>query len=151
MSFNVKQSTQNRRVFIQIRDIERRYQQSIRMAFYKIGKELTKEARRSIIQGPKTGRVYRVTGRKRRHRASAPGEAPANLFGNLQKSIGFIVKGSRDMEFGAGNQDVLYARRLELGDDKIKQRSYLLRAINEKEKDTDRFFENELTRNLNQL
>jgi hypothetical protein len=118
---------------------------------YELGKELTKEARRSIIKGPKTGRFYRIKGRKRRHRASAKGEPPANLFGNLQKSIDFLVKGSRNMEFGAGNKDLLYARRLELGDDHVKKRPYLLRAINKKEKDTERIFENELERNLNQL
>lgn len=147
----VKQDVNNKRVFMQIKAIEHNYSRSIRRAFYKAGKNLTKEARRSIIKGPKTGRYYRVSGRRRRHRASAPGEPPANLSGNLQRSIDFIVKGSKEMEFGAGSNDLLYARPLELGNDRIKQRSYLLRAINEKEKDTERYFENELTRNLNTL
>ena len=122
------------------------------MAFYRIGKQLTKEARRSIIQGPKTGKLYRIARRRRRHRASAPGEPPANLFGNLQKSVDFIVKGSKEMEFGAGdNVTVPYARRLELGDDNIAERPYLIRAINEKEKQTEKIFQDELKKRLDRL
>lgn len=148
---SIKIDSGNRKIFTHIKDISSIYDRSLRFSFYKIGKMLAKEAKRSIIQGPKTGRLYKITGRKRRHRASAPGEPPANLSGNLQKSVDFIVKGSRQLDFGAGSNQLIYARPLELGNDRIKQRSYLLRAINEKEKDIENYFERELKRNLNSL
>jgi len=151
MIFKFTQDRKNRKVFLHIKDIKKRSEQSIRLAFYKIGKELTREARQTIILGPKTGRLYRIKGRRNQHRASAPGEPPANLTGNLQKSINFIVRGSSEMIFGAGSEDAPYARRLELGDDIISKRPYLIRAIDEKEKQTDRFFENELKRELLKL
>lgn len=43
------------------------------------------EAQRSILKGPKTGRLYPRG--KRVHQASAPGEAPANDFGFLAANI----------------------------------------------------------------
>jgi hypothetical protein len=156
MAFKVKSDENNRKIFLQVKDLENRTERSIRQSFYKIGTQLMKEARRSIIQGPKTGRVYRIKGRKRRHRASAPGEPPANLFGNLQKSVNFEVRGSKEMIFGAGNDsDVKYARILELGGNTkfatIQPRPYLIRAINEKEKQTDVIFNGNLKRDLNRL
>jgi hypothetical protein len=48
------------------------------------------EARRSIMQDPKTGRLYAIksqSGRVAFHQASAPGETPANWTGRLVSSI----------------------------------------------------------------
>jgi HK97 gp10 family phage protein len=96
-----------------------------RSALYKIGNDIQEEARQSIIRGPKTGKLYRIRGRKNRHRASAPGESPANRTGTLQRSIGFINYGS-GIIIGA---EAEYARFLELGTDKMAARPYLKRAI----------------------
>lgn len=43
------------------------------------------EAKKSILRGSKTGRIYKRG--KRFHQASAPGEAPANDFGFLANKI----------------------------------------------------------------
>lgn len=138
----------NRKVFTQIQNAPNATMQGIRRAFYFIGKDLTKTARRSIIDPPKTGRVYKRTtksGRRRRHRASAPGEPPANMTGTLQKSINFLVKGSDQLEFGANAE---YAGFLELGTRKMAKREYLIRAIENRQKNTRNFFEKEIEKRV---
>ena len=45
------------------------------------------EAIKSIMQGPKTGRIYEKYNPRRTHRASAPGQAPASDTGNLVSQI----------------------------------------------------------------
>lgn len=112
-----------------LRDIERHGEvalNSSRRALYNIGKENTRFARQLIIRGPKTGRLYRIKGRKRRHRASAPGEAPANLTGNLQKKVNFIVNGHDEMQFG---DQAPYGLFLELGTRKMKPRPHLSTTV----------------------
>ncbi len=154
LSIRIKIDKKNRNVVAQIKNAPDATKQGIRRAFYFIGKDLTKEARRSIIEGPKTGRVYirRVNGRRRRHRASAPGEPPANFRGRLQRTVDFLVKGN-DMEFGAGGKSVKgklvnYAGFLELGTPKMAKREYLIRAIKKRRKQARVFFEQELKRGL---
>ena len=98
----------------------------IRHAFYNIGKENTRYTREIIKRGPKTGRLYHIPGRKRRHRASAPGEAPANLTGTLRKRVGFDVKGTDQMEFG---DQIFYGKFLEEGTKRMKPRPHLKKAV----------------------
>lgn len=97
-----------------------------RLAFYKIGKENVRVTRELIKKGPKTGRLYRIAGRKRLHRASAPGEPPANLTGRLRRGVDFIVKGTDQMQFG---DTVHYGFYLERGTRKMKPRIHLKRAV----------------------
>jgi HK97 gp10 family phage protein len=151
MPFKFEQSGKNKRVYAQVNDLNNRTRRALRLSFYFIGKELTKEARRSIIKGPKTGRLYRIKGRKRLHRASAPGEPPANLTGSLQKSIDFLVVGSKRLEFKAGNNDVDYAAALEFGTIKIKPRPFMIRAIEAKEKQIESILNGELKKNMDKL
>jgi hypothetical protein len=149
---NIQSDRKNREVFAQIDNIKAATERGVRRGFFRAGAIIVKEARRSIIKGPKTGRVYKISGRRRKHRSSAPGEPPANLTGQLQKSTGFLISGSSEMKIGAGGADgiihahasknVKYARRLELGDSKVKARPYLIRAIENKQKDTELAFEN---------
>lgn len=82
-------------------------QKAIRHAFYDLGKELVKDAVKLINTKPKHGRTYRksigIGGRRRapyNHVASAPGEAPAVITGELRKSVNFTVHGSNQMQFG---------------------------------------------------
>lgn len=98
-----------------------------RRAFYDIGKQLTAYTRDIIKKGPKTGRLYYIAGRKRRHRASAAGEAPANLTGRLRKGVGFNVSGWDQMEFG---DRVYYGKFLEEGTKKMKPRPHLSKSVN---------------------
>lgn len=130
-----------------ISQIAKNTQQGIRRAHYLIGKELEKDAKLRILKGKKTGRVYkrlRSSGRVVTHRASAPGESPANFTGALRASVGFVAKGQL-LEFGAGGDITIgrkkgafvgYARTLELGDrrKKIAPRPYLIAAIRNEDK-----------------
>lgn len=109
--------------------------QGYRIAFYNIGLENVTHSKMLILKPPKTGRLYRIPGRKKRHRASAPGEPPANLKGNLRRGVDFIVEGSDKMTFGEKEP---YGRILELGGRRtfsngnsvyIEPRPYLIRAV----------------------
>lgn len=151
VSIGLKIDPENRRVIAQINNLSQKTNQSIRRGLYFVGKDLTKTAKQSIIKGPKTGRVYKISGRRRKHRASAPGEPPANLTGKLQKSVNFIVRGFKQMEFGAGNRNVNYAGFLELGTKKMRKRTFLIRAINKRQKETRNYLENEIKKGLNKL
>lgn len=128
----------------------------IRQGFFRLGDDLVKEARRSIIKGPKTGRLYRIPGRRRRHRASAPGEPPANLSGALQKSIDYQIRGWDRMEFGSRPQMVNgqtrlsntanYARAQELGNPKgnLAPRPFLAPAVDKMSRNARRHFRREI-------
>lgn len=95
-------------------------------AFFDIGRENVDYSRQLILKPPKTGRLYRIRGRKRRHRASAPGEAPANCFGNLRKNVGFQINGADQMIFG---NRLIYGKFLEMGTEKMEPRPYLIKAV----------------------
>lgn len=107
-------------------DHDHKMRQSCRLAFYHIGKENVRITRDLIKKGPKTGRLYRIAGRKRRHRASAPGEPPANLTGRLRRGVNFVVKGTDQMQFG---DTVFYGFYLERGTRKMRPRPHLKPAI----------------------
>ena len=88
---------------------------AIRTAFYEVGKDLVKDAKRYMDES-KSGRTYSTRlGRSKfrkagimpnrlrsskTHIASAPGEAPAHWTGKLGKSIDFKVIGTDRMDFG---------------------------------------------------
>jgi len=85
------------------------------------------------LRGKRSGRMYRINARGRKprfHQASAPGESPAQLYGNLRNSVGhegprwigmYTIEGVVGPGLGqaprGGQPDPAkaYARRLELG------------------------------------
>lgn len=91
------------------------------------------EAISLILDGPKTGRVYRR--RSVEHRASAPGEAPASDTGRLVNSI------RTDFDLGALVGKVIastaYAAYLEYGTAKMEARPYMRPALARKRKDVE--------------
>lgn len=98
------------------------------------GYELKKEIQQLIRESPRGGRSYRV-GKKRIHRASAPGQPPARDTGALMNSIkvdkfGFGSYFSIEVGSGLG-----YSGFLELGTSKMQARPFLVPAW-EKRKDT---------------
>ena len=86
---------------------------------------------RSITRkGTKSGRVYNIKGPpKRTHRASAPGEAPANDTGRLAESIQSSIEGKTAEVF----TNMEYAPWLEFGTQKMEPRPFLFPAV-EKER-----------------
>lgn len=94
----VKSDPQNKRVFFGIDNLSKRHKKAIRNASFEVGKIIQREGRNAILRGKKTGKTYKVG--LRVHRASAPGESPANITGKLQRSIDYDVRGHRQMEYG---------------------------------------------------
>lgn len=89
------------------------------------------EARRLVIKGPKTGRLYK-RGKKIAHRASAPGEAPASDTGTLVRGI---VSGvDRVKVQGYVTAQAHYAPHLEKGTKRMKARPFLSAALKNKRK-----------------
>jgi len=130
----IKADFDNNRVTLRLNGISRMLKSETEQAFYQIGKDLKQTAVKLIAdKKKKTGRIYikRLNGRLVRHRASAPGEAPANFTGNLKKSVGYDVSGSDKLIFGAGGKKskVHYAKFLEQGTRKMQPRPFLKKAI----------------------
>ena len=88
-------------------------------------------ATRSITRNStKSGRTYEIKGPpKRTHRASAPGEAPANDTGALARSIQANIEGKTAEVF----TNIEYAAWLEFGTLNIEPRPFLFPAL-EKER-----------------
>jgi hypothetical protein len=143
MSFRVRADTRNRRVEARLRGVDRLSHEAIREAYYLIGNDLVDEARRLIQEPPKTGRLYRIRGS--RHRASARGEAPANLTGLLKRSVGYRIRSNQELLFGAGTE---YAPFLENGTQKIQPRPFLIASIRNNERNIQRHIERQIERRL---
>ncbi len=107
-------------------------------ALYASALVVQNEARRLVVQGPKTGRTY-IKRRTIAHRASAPGEPPASDTGTLVRNI--IV----NAEFHANRIRVIantnYAGFLEWGTRRIKPRPFMFRALLNKSAEIKRIFE----------
>ena len=136
---------------IRISRLEQQSKRALRHGFFGLGKDLVNTSRELILKPPKTGRWYRVAGRKRRHRASAAGQAPANMTGRLRSSIDYKVQGSYKMEFGSnpaknGNtaKTSKYAKVLEYGNGRIARRPYLQPSMKKNERNGAKHFEREL-------
>ncbi len=110
-------------------DLDRRsteYRVRIQRGLDAAGLGVQNTARRSIMDGPKTGRIYRIS-KTVEHRASAPGEAPANRTGRLVASIVYQVDRQQlHVDITAGTE---YARHLEFGTRKMAARPFLIPAI----------------------
>lgn len=102
------------------------HKKGMRKALSLIGRDVVREDRRLIRSPPKTGRWYYVPELKRLHRASAPGQSPANMTGRLAKSADYLTRNHQEMEVG---ERAPYAKFLELGTRKMKPRQHLVRAV----------------------
>ena len=174
MKLSIHDGPNNAAIFRRMRDIPRLTNQGIRRAFYKLGKDLKATAKRKILEKNKGGHLYKINlgGNIIRHRASAPGQAPANLSGALWRSVDVDVHGAYRMEFGyksgaskrsektlflagGGGQlvgdGVSYGKYLEEGTRKMARRPGLLLSIKENGSQAIEHFETELKRALKKL
>jgi len=119
----------------------RKLPQEISVAFrktsYEIGKTLHNWLKQDMKK-PKTGRQYKsyfgVGGKLKRPklvRASAPSETPAVRPGNFRRSVNFIVRGNRTLEWGSGKDGFAtgYNKALEFGSKNMKARAPLQRSM----------------------
>jgi len=96
-------------------------------AVYASAQKVVAEAKKSILDGNKSGRTY-----KRRtvsHKASAPGEAPASDTGRLVNSLHAQAGGPGEALAIAGSSSVKYAKMLEFGTSKIAARPFMIPAL----------------------
>ena len=80
---------------------------------------------KSVQRGTKSGTTYEKTNPKRKHKSSAPGEAPATDTGRLAGSIRADIEGKK-AEVVA---DTEYAAWLEFGTQNIQPRPFLIPAL----------------------
>lgn len=151
--FDINLSSQSKRVVFSINHLSRLTKNGMNRALFEIGKDLVASARKDILKKPKHGRVYllRLRGRRVRHRASAPGEAPANFTGALKNSIKAKQHGSNELVFGAGNvTDLNYAKTLEEGSHirRIEPRPYLITAIKNNDRNIQKRLERYITKSI---
>ena len=139
----------NRKAFQSAIDAVRNHERGIRKAFFRIGKDHTDELNRQMLEKDKEGRIYITrtrTGRRRRHRASAPGQTAANRTGRMRKGRGFQLKGAEQLEFGI--RGAPYAAFLERGTRRMEARPSLRNTVNALKRNTDLHFIKALEREL---
>lgn len=147
----IQEGSSNKEVFLSLDNIEDNTRLGIRAGFFRLGRLLRQNLRKEVGKKNKTGRIYAnsrtKTGRKRRHRASAPGQTPAKLSGTYQKNIGFQIKGSESLEFGI-RDGADYAKFLEDGTKNMEPRPGIRNTVKDTEKDAQRFFESSIASEL---
>ena len=126
MTIEIKASKRVREIAVSILDAEKFHQKGIENALFETGKEVVRDVRKLIKEGPKTGRIY--TYRGQHHQASAPGEAPANRSGRLMRSSNYSVRNWSQMTVG---ETAEYAGFLEHGvRGRLRVRPHLIVAVN---------------------
>lgn len=123
----------NKKVEFKLFNTDKIMIRAIRTALFEIGAENTQMMKKFIYEPPKTGRLYRYNGKP--HRASAPGQSPANRSGFLARSINYHVRGWYTVELYSTAK---YANYLEDGTPKMLPRPYFIRAVNKKSRDNYR-------------
>lgn len=131
----------SRRILKHIKSVDESSRKAIRLGLIEVGKDLKKEAVRSIKEPPKTGRLYRLRrkGVLVTHQASAPGQPPANFTGLLKSSISRKMHGFSELRFVARADKAPYVSSLEFGfnftkNRKILPRPYMKPAIDRSDK-----------------
>lgn len=93
--------------------MERKANASLARVLNFIAQSTAQRARNNILSGSKSGNIYNYDGRA--HRASAPGEAPANLSGALVNSIRYTKITDRPESGAQVGSSLSYAATLEQG------------------------------------
>ena len=109
----------------------------IMRGWHGVGRLLVKTAK-AKQQAPKSGHIYIINGVK--HQASAPGEAPGSITGELLESTRYEMKGD-EMVFGAGDEETNYAKFLELGTKNMEDRPFIFKSVEENFKNIEAEFD----------
>lgn len=124
---SIEPDPKNIKVEVHLQKSSLYFRQGIRSALFEIGAENVQQAKKFIYNPPKTGRLYKDYKRGGFHQASKGGESPAHWYGGLQRNMGYVVRGSYEVEFYS---NVYYANWLEEGTKKMQPRPYIIRTVN---------------------
>lgn len=144
---------QSRKAIVEIKGLKKSTKYAVDRASWTSGNGLIKETSAEILKKPKGGRVYTyrdALGRRRRHKASAPGETHANLSGRLRRSLSFKVR-TNQLEFGYGVQKTDapdYAESVEFGTNKMAARPSLQNGIRSQRRNFQNNFEREISKKI---
>jgi len=117
------------RSFESMVNIEANTKFGIERGLFRLGKDLI-QSFNAETKKRKSGILYSVPGRRRRIRASAPGQSPAVRTGKYKKAVGYKISGST-MRFG---NSVEYAGFLETGTSRMKARPGLGNALKDNQR-----------------
>lgn len=110
------------------REVQQLVTSELNKGLYAAAKRVEADAKKSIVSGEKTGRVYRR--RSITHQASAPGQAPASDTGRLVNSINsYLDVTSIEATVVAGEGAVKYAAMLEFGTRHVAARPFMFPAL----------------------
>jgi len=115
--------------FESMHNIEANTKFGFQRGLFRLGKDLIQSFNRETKKR-KTGKLYRVPGRRRRVRASAAGESPAVRTGKYKKAVGYKISGVT-MRFG---NSAKYAGRLETGTTRMDKRPGLANSIKDNQR-----------------
>lgn len=128
----------NDTTYVEIDNLKRANKTGIKQGFTFLGKQFVKDSRQKMKDTERDfSKVYyvRIRGRIVRHNPSKEFFPAAIMTGALSKSVRYKVNGSDSMKFGAGDDKINYAKYVELGTSKMKERPYLKPAIYENDRD----------------
>ena len=111
-----------------LRERYKKAENQVEKALLKGATDIERDAKISM-RGPKSGKFYKTYNKKKKHRASAPGEAPAVDTGRLRSSIKYSLVASGKLAEVIIGSDVEYAKYLEMGTSKMEPRPFLQPAL----------------------
>lgn len=110
------------------REVQENIERELNIALFASAKHVEGQAKRSILSGEKSGRVYKR--RSVTHQASAAGEAPASDTGRLVNSINsYLQRDKKTALVVAGRGTVRYAALLEFGTRLMAARPFMFPAL----------------------
>lgn len=147
----VKSNRGSERVFRELENLPKGWRKAIRHMWFGVADDLKNRANAEILRKLKSGRLYITrtrSGRRRRHRASAPGETHANFSGTLRKAISWKVHGNDELAFGYGvtGGSPKYDEFVEFGTRKMEPRPSLDNAITFAQANVELRFTEEMNR-----
>ena len=159
MTFKITEDPQNEKVNQANLNLPAQISKAIRSGAYISGKQLVEDLRKDMsrTKSGKTYKVYRGVGgslkKPKLHRASSASETPAVISGEFRKSVDFLVRGNRRLEFGSGNEGLAknYAKVLELGSSKMEARKPLGRTVEKMGMKLKANFSTEINKNIESL
>lgn len=124
--------------------------EGIRRGLLDVAPEIEREVVRRIKSPPKTGKLYFIAGKI--HQASAPGESPADLSGDLAEGVGSRVPSSTLLVIGYA-ASTPYGKWMEKGTDdgRIEPRPALRPAALSKEREVEQAIQRGVKRELGKV